>query len=132
MANNYTEASFLFPVPKGGKERALAVLSAAATELEDGEDGYYGFDADWDEHGPGVWIRHDESLDVEHAVYLVQRLMKEFSVQEPFAFCWAATCSKPRLDEFGGGAVVVTQDDAHYMNTWTCAKDTINQIKNGK
>ena len=35
----------------------------------------------------------------------------------PFGFEWALTCSKPRVDEFGGGVTLVTQDGVRSVGT---------------
>ncbi len=64
-----------------------------------------GFDARLE--ADGVWITHNESINPEHVVVLVQALLDELEIDEPFIFSWSYTCSQPRLDDFGEGACVV-------------------------
>jgi hypothetical protein len=54
-------------------------------------------------------------------------LQKAFDVEEAIYFEWAATCSKPRVGEFGGGAVVVKGGEALYMSTNECVDQLLEQ-----
>lgn len=55
----------------------------------------------------GVWICHDESMNTDHAEMLVKALVEELDLPGIFVCSWAYVCSKPRIDEFGGGAFAV-------------------------
>ncbi len=65
----------------------------------------------------GLWIHTDESASPEVIVPLLQETMKKFDIHEAVGFEWSNSCSKPRLDAYGGGAVVFTKDEASWTNT---------------
>jgi hypothetical protein len=136
MANNYRQASFTF---KATNEQAAWLLYvhesmilardepseprdpeiAALYDLLMDEDQPYSADI---EHGAitggGVWVHDDgEWIDVEYVAKLLQAWLKHFDINEPIAFEWAETCSKPRVGEFGGGACIVTQDAIQFSCT---------------
>jgi hypothetical protein len=115
MANNYTLTSTLYPLDglsKDAVEKAVqeaAVQQAAEYGWDDPEDvlgmlGLYDFEDD------SVWFRHDESADPDFIAAIISRLqvLKENAQDFTFSFCYE--CSKPRVDEFGGGAITVRGD----------------------
>jgi len=76
-----------------------------ATSIEtDGEQSY-------------LWIRHDESADVEAVAHILQDWLVETGSDKALQFEWANTASKPRLDSYGGGAVHITAGNIDWMNT---------------
>ena len=105
MANNYCLSSSFIPVEEDKIERAKQIVLRAITKLENSEDGFVGYEAEVEEKG--VWIHSDEYLTPEHAVELVQDLVEELDLPGIHVVSWAYTCSKPRIDEFGGGAFAV-------------------------
>lgn len=93
-------------IPKDKIEQAKSIVERVEEELEDGEEGYAGFRAVLEEDG--LWIYDDgENINTEHVAILAQVLLDELEIDEPFIFSWSYTCSKPRVDEFGGGACAV-------------------------
>lgn len=60
---------------------------------------------------PCLWIHSDESGSVDGAAIFVQMLMRIFGLKDPVGFEWANTCSKLRVDSFGGGAIWVTAQE---------------------
>ena len=54
-----------------------------------------------------MWFSADECIDTTQVAIFAQALLDELEIDEPFCFSWAYTCSKPRIDEFGGGACKV-------------------------
>lgn len=64
----------------------------------------------------GIWI-HSDSGGVDAAAQFVQHLLERFSIAEPVSFEWANSCSKPCLDAYGGGAVVITAKRIKAMTT---------------
>jgi hypothetical protein len=91
-------------------------------EWGDEEAGFeYSFDTD--EGGPENWGRHlwiyaEEGGDVERVAHLVQKFLKKFRPEECWSLSYATTCSKPRVGEFGGGAVFVTAADIKWQSTY--------------
>ena len=103
----------------------------AADALADGRDSPPGIDVDYDERRyNSIWIRSNGSGDPEYAADLAQQLLCNFGLDEPISFRWAETCSAMRVDEFGGGAVVITRNEILWLNTATWVQQTINSIKN--
>ncbi|WP_122519262.1 hypothetical protein [Pannonibacter phragmitetus] len=60
------------------------------------------------EHGgTQLWMRDDVTGDPEHVVQFVKRCAAVFGLTGRWGFQYANTCSKPRVDGFGGGAHVL-------------------------
>ena len=60
------------------------------------------------EHGGSqLWMRDDVTGDPERLIEFVKRCAAEFSLKGRWGFQYANTCSRPRLDGFGGGAHVL-------------------------
>ncbi len=106
MANYYTLLSTLFPV--GSAENvapALALYRQFRDELEEADE-WIGFAAQADD-APGsadLWLHADEDADIEHVIAFALRCAEAFDLRGLWGFCWTLTCSKPRLDGYGGGA----------------------------
>lgn len=102
----YTQSSSMLELPKDKLEQAALIVEQVKEELENGEDEFVGFEVSFEEKG--LWI-HDngESFSPGHVEALVQVLLDDLQIDTPFVFSWANTCSKPRVDEFGGGACLV-------------------------
>ena len=60
------------------------------------------------EHGSSrLWLRDDVSGDPERLIQFVKLCAAEFSLKGRWGFQYANTCSRPRLNAFGGGAHVL-------------------------
>lgn len=110
MADYFIQFSCMFDV--GTADNAAAAMFIRDTlmaDLEAGEEGDLGFDVDADPGGgPGaLWIRSDGHGDPEHVITFVLRCADAFDLTGRWGFAWALTCSKPRLDSFGGGAQLI-------------------------
>ena len=110
MADYYTQFSCIFDV--GSIENAgLAenLRKVLADGLERDEGGDLGFDMKPDhETGPGaLWIHSHENGKPEHVIQFVIKCAEAFSMTGLWGFRWALTCSRPRLDGFGGGAQMI-------------------------
>lgn len=67
-----------------------------------------------------VWFYAEESGTIEHVVEIVQIFFNAFKLHDRFfTMTWACTCSKPRVDEFDGGAVFVTSKNVKYQDSGT-------------
>ena len=106
MANNYLEYSAFLEIPPAKIEQAQAIVAREIAKLEaDDEWGYCGTRADV--KGKGVWFHAEESGNTDHVEAIARALVEELEIDDPFCCSWAYTCSSPRIDEFGGGAMVV-------------------------
>ncbi len=150
MADYFTQFSFVIPVtPEQGDW--VAQVHALATELighaEDGEareniegpqdmvsaalglaekrDGDPCLQVVHDDKEGTVWVGSEDPGDVDYTAELVQAFLKRFDLDLVVSFEWANTCSKPRLDAFGGGAVVISRRNADWFSTSTFAATAV-------
>lgn len=128
MANNYCEASSFLEIPEDKIEKAQEIIDRVEKELEEDEDyGYCGCQAELEKGG--VWFHGDESVDVNHVEDIARALVEELELDKPFYCSWAYTCSKPRIDEFGGGAFVIVRGKQTF---WIDAMNHVmQQVENG-
>ncbi len=111
MADYFTHFSCLIDV--GTPEKAARAIDVFVT-LRDEDDQldepqFHGFDLSRQD-GPEssvLWIRDDESGDVEAVIAFVLRLAEDLDLAGLWGFEHSTTCSRPRLDAFGGGAHVI-------------------------
>ncbi len=80
-----------------------------------------GFDYCFDENedwGRHLWLYAEECGDVDNAAWLAHKFLKEFRPQACWSLTYAAICSKPRVGEFGGGAIFVTANEIKWQNAY--------------
>ena len=76
-----------------------------------------------------LWIGGMESFNPEYVAILLHEWMLAFDIKDrAVSFQYAETCSKPRCDEFGGGAVVVSHSGIEFLHTATWVEQTINEL----
>jgi len=113
MANNYMQSSAFLNVPEDQLEQARTICQRIQDELEnDDEDwGFCGVEWQVMKEGTqkGVWFSGDESINVDHLEDMARAVIEELKIDEPFHASWSYTCSKPRVDEFGGGAMAIVR-----------------------
>ena len=75
-----------------------------------------------------VWS--DENADDMVVATLLQATLREFDVEGPLSLQWSNDCSKARPDAYGGGAVVLTQDDMNtiYTGEWITERLDLHQL----
>lgn len=106
MANNYIQFSAFLPVPTEKRDQARAIVEREIEKLQaDDDEGYCGTNTRIESEG--VWFHEDESGTPEHVEKIGRSLIEQLQIAEPFVCTWAYTCSKPRIDEFGGGAFLI-------------------------
>ncbi|MEO3434481.1 hypothetical protein [Inquilinus sp. CAU 1745] len=121
MADFFTHFSCLLDVgTPANAARALDLYIAFAEEVEREEIGVVGFVMSIQpEHGgTQLWIRDDVTGDPEQVLTFVKRCAKAFSLAGRWGFEWANTCSRPRVNAFGGGAHVLDLADGSTV-AWT-------------
>jgi hypothetical protein len=107
MADYFTQFSCWLEVGTSANvERALAIYKEMATALEAAEGITPGFDVLVDSTTVGglLILDADGYGEPEHVIAFVLRCAEAFDLRGRWGFRWALTCSKPRLDGFGGGA----------------------------
>ena len=76
-------------------------------------------DAEKEEARPcWVWLYSEGNGILDHAVRIIERWLAKFRPNEAVGFEWSASCSKPRTDAYGGGAVYITASETKWMTTW--------------
>ena len=102
MANNYCESSSYLELTQEQLRKAPKIIDRVTKEIEK-EDGYIALDISLELDG--VWFSYQESMNPDHLETVARALIEELEVDNAFVASWAYTCSKPRIDEFGGGAM---------------------------
>lgn len=117
MANNYFQFSFLIPL-RSKKERTWLRkffdekpvgfwTLDQISDCEDVEDRCVGFEYEF-EGDDDVVIYATETGDTEQVVQILKKFLLESGTKlTHVGFTYAYTCSSPRPDNFGGGAILV-------------------------
>ena len=106
MANTYTESSSWIPIEKHQMAEAQSIIDKIMKELQEDEEwGYLGVVCEVQDYG--VWLHYGECIILEHLEQVARALIEELKIEGNFVFSWADTCSKHRIDEFGGGAMAL-------------------------
>lgn len=123
MADYFTHFSCLLDVGTlENATRALDLYNALADETAADDalsDGFL-MSIEAEHGGTQLWMRDDGNGDPEHVIQFVKRCAKEFALTGLWGMQYANTCSKPRLDGFGGGAQVLdltTGETVDWINT---------------
>lgn len=117
MADYYTHFSCLLDLGTAEKAaKALEIYRRMDSGEDDGDDtlaglygGCFGFELQLQEGSDGsvLWISDEDGGDVESVIRFVLRCAEELDLTGLWGFDFAHTCSRPRLDAFGGGAHVI-------------------------
>lgn len=112
MADYFTHFSCVLDVGSPDKATAaLELLDRLHLEEEDADDPEYSGFALSLQDGPGssvLWFHDDDGqCDTDGIIRFVLRLAEELDLTGLWGFEVAYTCSRPRLDAFGGGAHVI-------------------------
>jgi hypothetical protein len=103
----------------------------ALRDMEDYESGagadagfQYEFrDSDDETLGRHLWVYAHDWGYVDNVAHLVRKFLKQFRPDDCWSLTWSETCSKPRVGQFGGGAVFVTASDV----AWGGSCDFVEQ-----
>jgi hypothetical protein len=117
MANNYTDASILPPLPASLFSQAeIESLDAACNVVctRDGDDLHLFGEAYFSTEG-----EDDDGREVNLLTLLQSKLRQLDAAAYPhITIHGACTCDKKRPDEFGGFAYVITRDRIRSISTW--------------
>jgi hypothetical protein len=112
VADYFTHFSCVLDV--GTPEKAVAALDLVLrlrAEEEGADDPTFSGFALSLQDGPGssvLWFHDDDGQgDVEGAIRFVLRLAEELGLTGLWGFDYSHSCSRPRLEAFGGGAHVI-------------------------
>jgi hypothetical protein len=124
MADYFTHFSCILDVRSPENViRALEIFEAFATELMDTEGMEPGFDIEHDtvHSANALWFHGDGYGDPEHVIDFVLRCAEAFDLTGRWGFTWALSCSKPRLDGFGGGAQLLDLGERRSLAWLDCS-----------
>lgn len=111
MADYFTHFSCVLDAGTAAKAvRALDLLLRLREEDEDSDDPQYSGFALALQDGPGssvLWFHDDGQGDVDGVINFVLLLAEVVDLTGLWGFEYALTCSRPRLEGFGGGAHVI-------------------------
>jgi hypothetical protein len=85
-------------------------------ELEDAMAGW-GFDTEINPKEKTLWCFGEEYVNVQHLGAFLNHFLRVFRENDTITFTYSYTCSKLRLEEFGGGCVVITADDLRILDS---------------
>jgi len=69
-----------------------------------------------DDGEPAIWL-HSDNGGIDSACEFIKHLLEKFDPTGVVTFEWSHTCSKPRIDAYGGGAALVTANSVVTMTT---------------
>jgi hypothetical protein len=72
-----------------------------------------------------AWIHADEYGNPEQVGSFIEEFLATFNKDDEFTMTWAYTCSKPRIGEFGGGAMIVTKYGAEFGDALGLLRDSL-------
>jgi len=135
MADYFTQFSCIFDVGSA-KNAALAatIYAELAVELDQEEGTDLGFEFEFEfevdlEHGPGaLWIHSDENGEPEHVIKFVLKCAERMNLSGVWGFTWGLSCSRPRLDAFGGGAQILDLGRRETLHWIDCSSWVIEQM----
>lgn len=125
MANNYTQTSFIIPLTLEQIEYALNLCQRLENSDEEDDElrekileetEFLGFN--YTKSPDGLWIYHEDSAYIGNIIGVITHLVDTFKLP-PIGFEYSYTCDKPRCDEFGGGAVWISQNETREMSTYS-------------
>ena len=83
------------------------------------------FSYDEDEDDGFLYYYSEENGDLTVTEHIIRNLVDDLQIDEPISLQWAFTCSKPRPDEFGGGAFVVRRGK---KTEWLDTSDWVQKV----
>jgi hypothetical protein len=79
--------------------------------------------------GSSLWLYSEEGLIEDHLIWFMQAFIRKFRPDFIFSVTGSATCSKPRIGEFGGWWLVISKHDVQGGNTWDATHNAAKEIQ---
>lgn len=133
MANYYTHFSCLLDVgTPGNAARALDLYNALSEEgaAEGPPLEAFLLSIEPGHGGTQLWIRDDVTGDPEQVIQFVKRCATEFGLTGLWGFQYATTCSRPRINSFGGGGHVLDLATGKTLD-WIDTDDWLSIVLDG-
>jgi hypothetical protein len=133
MADYFTHFSCLLDVgTPDNAARALELYNALSEEgaSEDPPSDGFLLSIQPEHGGTQLWMRDDTTGDPEWLVQFVKRCAAEFGLTGLWGFQYANTCSRPRVNAFGGGAHVLNLATGATV-AWTYTNGWLAEVLDG-
>ena len=131
----FTHFSCLIDVGTADKAaRALALfqsLRAADQDADDPEVAGFELSRQDAPEGSTLWIHDDDHGDVDAVIRFVLRLAEDLDLTGLWGVQYGLSCSRPRLDAFGGGAHVIDLGALKSIG-WTSTQEWLAAALNGE
>jgi hypothetical protein len=125
MPDYYCQSSSFLKIPPEKLDKAKRILDILETQAKD-ELCYPGYAYEIEKDG--VWIYSEKEFNPHDAERAIRRLVDELELDEPFVCLWSYSCSKMKVDEFGGGAFVVKRGyKTFWIDAYNAAKEAIEK-----
>jgi hypothetical protein len=123
MANYYTEFSMMVPSEVGEHPWIDEWMENAADEESEYEGWTFAYQ--FQDNGQ-MWCYSGEGANIDCLADFCQAYLRMFKPNSIITFEWANTCSKPRVNSFSGGGIVITAHTQEFINTsiWVSQKKT--------
>ena len=115
-------------------QNAVKFLRDVSNEgREEWSDGYWLAGFNCTVESDGIWITDNgESFNSDGADLFISTVLDFFNSDEVVCYSAADTCSRKRLDEFGGFAVAVSRNGVEdFISTWQWMQQQKDNFKNG-
>jgi hypothetical protein len=147
MANNCSYASFIVTIKPEAADWLFRLYTLTtglsedeAAELETDEEDLkeslaehketpidtYGLEIIQDTEGSLMFSGDGERFHIDYAAWLIAEALRRFDCPEVVSFEWADV--SPRLNETGGGAVIISKDKVQGMDTKSWIGLTLNEM----
>ena len=127
MANYYLTFSTTIPY-QNDEQRDWLLDKLGNCVVNDDEESYPVCDIVDEPGQQAIWVHEDEGGGDLGALFdIVAEFQKVFSIAQSWYISWANTCSSPRLDSFGGGAVFIHKGEVDSIDTesWISQKNQV-------
>ena len=133
MSDYFTRFSCLLDVgTPDNAARALDLynrLSAEGASEEPPSEGFL-LSIEPEHGGTKLWMRDDGTGDPERLIRFVKICAAAFGLKGRWGFQWANTCSRPRIDAYGGGAHVLDLATGETI-AWTSTDRWLARVLDG-
>lgn len=118
MADYYSEFSCAFYAPAEVLDVLEAKLKAAEGDDVEDDERLYGveYSRQKDAEGEFMWM-HGYEPNLEALAGVIAELQEDLQLDSPWGFQYSNSCSKPRLDAYGGGACFIHRGEQEWFNT---------------
>ena len=126
MASNY--AQYSFAIENVSEKEAEWLQTLMDDDSVDDSLGEYSYITRVDDY-PDLFAFYGDYGECEYLIPHLQKFLQLFRPKDHIYYSVAWTCSTPRIDEFGGAAVLITADEVKQHNTAWIIDEWIEELK---